>query len=161
MNMDWIFQSGIQVCLVSDCMITTYSSGSNTRLGCLFSIAGTVGYGVRTCRQRTKVAMLTDLQVTRETWVLLSSLNLFQIKPPISTNITLLVSHCACRYKLHSAEMWVSCQDWNQTQLELFYQLLEEEQPTWLSGVVYGPHTRDTIAQVRARVPGIIQESPY
>jgi hypothetical protein len=50
------------------------------------------------------------------------------------------------------AQMWVSPQSFNQAWLDEFYAILKTE-PAWLSGVVYGPQTRATLAEVRAAVP--------
>ena len=50
------------------------------------------------------------------------------------------------------AQMWVSPQGFDQAWLEEFYAILKTR-PAWLTGVVYGPQIRDTLAQVRAAVP--------
>ena len=50
------------------------------------------------------------------------------------------------------AQMWVSTQGFDKTWLEEFYAILGGE-PKWLTGVVYGPHTRDSLAATRAAVP--------
>lgn len=51
-----------------------------------------------------------------------------------------------------NAQMWVSTQGFDRAWTEEFYAIIGRE-PTWLSGIVYGPHTRDSLAQVRAAVP--------
>ncbi len=44
-------------------------------------------------------------------------------------------------------QVWLSNQGLNQTWSDEFYELLADEgQSGWLDGVVYGPHTRDTLA---------------
>jgi hypothetical protein len=50
------------------------------------------------------------------------------------------------------AQMWVSPQSFNQEWLDQFYGILRAE-PAWLSGVVYGPQVRVSLAQLRAAVP--------
>ena len=50
------------------------------------------------------------------------------------------------------AQMWVSPQSFNQQWLEQFYGILRGE-PVWLTGVVYGPQVRVSLAQLRAAVP--------
>ncbi|SIO36089.1 hypothetical protein SAMN05444166_4090 [Singulisphaera sp. GP187] len=51
-----------------------------------------------------------------------------------------------------NAQMWVSTQGFDRAWTEEFYAIVGRE-PAWLSGVVYGPHTRDSLAEVRAGVP--------
>ena len=55
------------------------------------------------------------------------------------------------RYHPH-AQVWVSPQSFDKAWLEEFYSLLDE-QPAWLTGVVYGPQVRVSIAEMRARIP--------
>ena len=50
------------------------------------------------------------------------------------------------------AEMWVSPQGFNQEWLDAFRDLLKEE-PEWLTGVVYGPHIRVSLEEIRALTP--------
>lgn len=50
-------------------------------------------------------------------------------------------------------QVWISTQEWNQTELDQFYGLLWADPPPWLTGVVYGPHTRVTLEATRAAVP--------
>jgi hypothetical protein len=50
------------------------------------------------------------------------------------------------------AQMWVSPQSFNQEWLDEFYGILDQ-QPEWLTGVVFGPQVRGSIEQLRARVP--------
>ena len=52
-----------------------------------------------------------------------------------------------------SAQVWVSHQGWEITDRDWFYNYLKTTNPNWLTGVVYGPWTRDTLAHTRAQVP--------
>jgi hypothetical protein len=49
--------------------------------------------------------------------------------------------------------VWVSCQEFNASELVDFASLLEHQKPTWLAGVVYGPHTSLPISDVRKLIP--------
>ena len=51
------------------------------------------------------------------------------------------------------AQMWVSPQSFNQQWLDEFLEILNSEQPTWLSGVVFGPQIRIGLPELRAKVP--------
>jgi hypothetical protein len=51
------------------------------------------------------------------------------------------------------AQMWVSPQSFNQSWLEEFIDILKREQPSWLSGVVFGPQVRVSLQQLRELVP--------
>ncbi|MBI3697948.1 MAG: hypothetical protein HY238_24330, partial [Acidobacteria bacterium] len=51
------------------------------------------------------------------------------------------------------AQMWVSPQSFNQAWLDEFYGILRNEQPAWLSGVVFGPQIRVNLKQLREAVP--------
>jgi hypothetical protein len=51
------------------------------------------------------------------------------------------------------AQMWVSPQGFDEAWLEEFIAILKTEQPRWLSGVVFGPQVRVSLAQLRALVP--------
>jgi hypothetical protein len=50
------------------------------------------------------------------------------------------------------AQMWVSGQGFDREGLEEFFSLLREE-PEWLTGVVYGPQIRVSLAEFRKSVP--------
>ncbi len=50
------------------------------------------------------------------------------------------------------AQMWVSPQSFDKAWLDEFYGILDQ-QPAWLTGVVFGPQVRGSIEQLRARVP--------
>jgi hypothetical protein len=56
------------------------------------------------------------------------------------------------RYHPH-AQMWVSPQSFNQEWLDELLTILRAEQPAWLSGVVFGPQNRMSLADLRAAVP--------
>ena len=51
------------------------------------------------------------------------------------------------------AQMWVSPQSFNRERLGEFYDILQKQQPAWLSGVVFGPQVRASLPQLRAAVP--------
>jgi hypothetical protein len=48
--------------------------------------------------------------------------------------------------------MWLSTQGFDKAWTEQFYGIMKQE-PKWLTGVVYGPHTRDGLEEVRAALP--------
>ncbi len=50
------------------------------------------------------------------------------------------------------AGMWVSPQHFGAEKLEEFFELLREE-PEWLRGVVYGPHVRVSVKELRDKTP--------
>ena len=67
--------------------------------------------------------------------------------------MALLEKETAVLHRTHpKAQMWVSPQSFNQAWLDEFYGILDQ-QPTWLTGVVFGPQARGSIEQLRARVP--------
>jgi hypothetical protein len=51
------------------------------------------------------------------------------------------------------AQMWVSPQSFSQTWMDEFLGILKNEQPAWLSGVVFGPQVRMSLGELRAAVP--------
>ncbi len=51
------------------------------------------------------------------------------------------------------AQMWVSPQSFDQSWLDEFIDILKREQPSWLSGVVYGPQVRISLPRLRELVP--------
>jgi hypothetical protein len=68
--------------------------------------------------------------------------------------MALLEKETAVLHRYHpKAQMWVSPQSFNREWLDEFLGILRNEQPAWLSGVVYGPQTRVSIAELRAAVP--------
>ncbi|TCS17514.1 hypothetical protein [Caulobacter sp. BK020] len=50
------------------------------------------------------------------------------------------------------ARVWLSAQGFDQTESQAFYAQLERE-PDWLTGVFFGPQTRDPVAVQRRRIP--------
>jgi hypothetical protein len=51
------------------------------------------------------------------------------------------------------AGVWIAPQGYNRAELDSFYLFLHHRQPAWLTGVVYGPWIRDSLAEVRVRTP--------
>src|SRR5207302_6800522 len=51
------------------------------------------------------------------------------------------------------AQMWVSPQAFTQEWLDEFIEILQKEQPAWLSGVVFGPQVRINLPRLRELVP--------
>lgn len=73
---------------------------------------------------------------------------------PPDVLMALLEQQTASLRRYHpQAGMWVSPQSFDREWLGLFFQLLSREQPDWLGGVVYGPQTRVSLRELRARVP--------
>ena len=67
--------------------------------------------------------------------------------------LALLERQTASLHRYHpKAGMWVSPQSFSQEWMDEFYGLLDRN-PAWLSGVVFGPQVRGSIADLRARVP--------
>jgi hypothetical protein len=52
------------------------------------------------------------------------------------------------------AQMWVSPQSFSQAWMDEFIDILKTGQPSWLSGIVFGPQIRLSLPQLRALVPG-------
>jgi hypothetical protein len=64
-----------------------------------------------------------------------------------------LERHAALLQALHpGATLWVSPQGFSAESLEDFYALLAQ-QPAWLAGVVFGPQQRESLEELRRRVP--------
>jgi len=51
------------------------------------------------------------------------------------------------------AQMWVSPQGFDQQWLDEFLHILNQQQPAWLTGVVFAPQVRISLAELRAKVP--------
>lgn len=51
------------------------------------------------------------------------------------------------------AELWISGQGFRPPQLAELFRLLQEQQPGWLTGMVYGPWTACTLAELREALP--------
>ena len=67
--------------------------------------------------------------------------------------MALLEKQAANLHRSHPrAQMWVSPQSFDQAWLDEFYGILDQ-QPNWLTGVVFGPQARGSIEQLRARIP--------
>lgn len=59
----------------------------------------------------------------------------------------------AARARHPGAEVWVSPQGFRPPALREFFALVRERRPAWLTGVVYGPWTACTLAEMRAALP--------
>lgn len=51
------------------------------------------------------------------------------------------------------AGVWVSVQGFDFDRLDAFFELLERDEPEWLAGLVFGPWTKITLAELRAHTP--------
>ena len=51
------------------------------------------------------------------------------------------------------AQMWVSPQGFTKAWMEEFLAILNQEQPSWLSGLVFGPQVRLGLPQLKAAIP--------
>lgn len=51
------------------------------------------------------------------------------------------------------AQMWMSPQGFDQEWMDEFYDFIQKERPSWLSGVVYGPQVRVTLPELRSTLP--------
>ncbi len=68
--------------------------------------------------------------------------------------MNLLAKQTENLHRFHpKAQMWVSPQGFNQKWLDEFLALLKNDQPAWLSGIVFGPQVRISLPQLRAAVP--------
>ncbi len=66
----------------------------------------------------------------------------------------LLAKQTVLLHKYHpQAQMWVSPQSFNKEWMDQFLAILKNEQPAWLSGVVFGPQVRLSLPALRAAVP--------
>jgi hypothetical protein len=67
--------------------------------------------------------------------------------------MALLEKQSANLKKYHpKATMWVSPQGFNAPWMEQFFQLMDQ-QPPWLSGIVFGPQVRVNLPELRQRIP--------
>ncbi|MEO8028257.1 MAG: hypothetical protein ABI823_17365, partial [Bryobacteraceae bacterium] len=65
----------------------------------------------------------------------------------------LLEKQTALLHKYHpKAQMWMSPQSFNKDWMEEFYGLMKAE-PAWLSGIVFGPQSRDDAPTIASRIP--------
>jgi hypothetical protein len=68
--------------------------------------------------------------------------------------MALLAKQTENLHRFHpKAQMWVSPQSFNKEWLDEFCAILHKDQPSWLSGVVYGPQVRISLPQLRAAIP--------
>ncbi len=68
--------------------------------------------------------------------------------------LNLLEKETAVLHRSHpKAQMWVSPQSFTQEWLNEFVEILDKEQPAWLSGVVFGPQVRISLPRLRELVP--------
>jgi hypothetical protein len=68
--------------------------------------------------------------------------------------MALLEKQTASLHRTHpKAQMWVSPQSFNQLWLDEFLGILRDDKPAWLSGVVYGPQVRTSLAKLRSMIP--------
>ncbi|HXX22510.1 MAG TPA: hypothetical protein VEO19_05100 [Terriglobia bacterium] len=57
-------------------------------------------------------------------------------------------------HKYHpKGKVWISPQSFNREWTSEFYQILQKDQPSWLSGVVYGPQNCDDLPTLRKQIP--------
>jgi hypothetical protein len=67
--------------------------------------------------------------------------------------LALLEKQTANLKKYHpNAQMWVSPQGFNAPWMEEFFGLMDQ-QPAWLSGIVFGPQVRVSLPELRKRIP--------
>ncbi len=68
--------------------------------------------------------------------------------------MALLAKETEVLHRYHPrAQMWVSPQSFNQEWLDEFLAILRNEQPSWLTGVVFGPQSRIGLPELRTAVP--------
>jgi hypothetical protein len=68
--------------------------------------------------------------------------------------MALLEKQTAVLHQYHpKAQMWVSPQGFTKVWLDEFLAILRSEQPSWLTGVVFGPQVRMGLQQLREAVP--------
>ena len=68
--------------------------------------------------------------------------------------MALLAKETEVLHRYHPrAQMWVSPQSFNQAWLDEFLAIVRNQQPAWLTGVVFGPQPRMSLAELRAAVP--------
>jgi hypothetical protein len=66
----------------------------------------------------------------------------------------LLEKQTANLHKYHpKAQMWVSPQGFTQAWMDEFLEILNRDQPAWLTGLVYGPQVRLPLAKLRSLAP--------
>lgn len=58
-------------------------------------------------------------------------------------------------------QIWISDQTWDYHNLQELYEILNTNPPKWLSGIIYGPHTADSIQKTRAEIQEKIPIAHY
>lgn len=67
--------------------------------------------------------------------------------------MALLEKEAAVLRKYHpKAQLWVAPQGFNKEWIEEFYAILDKDNPTWLTGIVFGPQVRETLPKLRERI---------
>jgi hypothetical protein len=67
--------------------------------------------------------------------------------------MALLEKEAAVLRRYHpKAQLWVAPQGFNKEWMDEFYGILEKENPTWLTGIVFGPQVRETLPKLRERI---------
>jgi hypothetical protein len=67
--------------------------------------------------------------------------------------MAMLERQTASLHKYHpAAQMWMSPQGFTRAWMDEFYGILKTE-PTWLTGIVFGPQVRDSLPTLRTNVP--------
>ncbi len=68
--------------------------------------------------------------------------------------MALLEKQMRSLHRFHpKAQMWVSPQSFNQEWLDQFINLLTDQHPSWLTGIVFGPQVRISLPRLRELVP--------
>ena len=68
--------------------------------------------------------------------------------------MALLEKQTANLHKTHpNAEMWMSPQGFTGAWMDQFVEFMQTRQPTWLSGIVFGPQNRLSLAELRKAMP--------
>jgi len=68
--------------------------------------------------------------------------------------MALLEKQTQSLHKYHpKAQMWMSPQGFDQKWMDEFLDIMNREQPAWLSGIVFGPQIRMSLPELRAKIP--------
>ena len=68
--------------------------------------------------------------------------------------LALLQKQAENLHKYHpKGRVWVSPQSFNRQWTNEFYEILQKDKPSWLSGVVYGPQNCDDLPTLRKQIP--------
>ena len=69
-------------------------------------------------------------------------------------SLALLQKQAENLHRYHpKGKVWISPQSFNREWTNEFYQILERDQPSWLSGVVFGPQNCDDLPALRKQIP--------